>query len=84
VGDFDPEMTTRRARAERARHLPALTGVLAGLLLLVAVQVLLLMLGVEGWLGGRHGILGAAALGSGLCFAAVCWLLRTVSPPPPT
>jgi hypothetical protein len=78
VGDGDPALS--RARAERARGLPALTGVLVGLLVLVALQFLLLMVGVEGWLGGRGGILGAAAGASGLCFAASCWLLRAGRP----
>ena len=79
MGDGDPALSAeRRARSERERSLPALTGVLAGLLLLVALQVLLLMVGVESWMGGRGGILGAVAAASGACCAASWWLLRSL------
>jgi hypothetical protein len=76
VGDGDPALTARR-RAERRRGLPALTGVLAGLLLLVALQFLLLMVAVESWLGGKGSILGAVATASGVCLAGAAWLLKT-------
>ena len=78
MGDGDPALSAaRRARSERERSLAALTGVLAGLLLLVGLQVLLLMIGVESWMAGRGGILGAVAVASGLCCAAAWWLLRS-------
>lgn len=81
MGDGDPALSPgRRMRAGRERNLHALYGVMAALLILVALQFLLLMVGVESWMGGRPGILGAAAGASGICFAASCWLLRNAFP----
>jgi hypothetical protein len=77
VGDGDQTLTAR-VRASRRRGLPALTGVLAGLLLLVALQFLLLMVAIESWMGGKGSILAAVSVASGLCMAACVWLLKAV------
>jgi hypothetical protein len=50
--------------------------VMACLFLLILVQFLLLMVAVEAFLGARPTVLVPAALGSGLCFAGACWLVR--------
>jgi len=38
--------------------------------------VVLMTVAIEGFRAGNESLLPAAALGSGLCFAAACWLLR--------
>jgi hypothetical protein len=45
---------------------------------LIFVQLLLLTIALEGYLGGRGVMALPTALVSGLCFAAACWLIRYV------
>ena len=68
-------MTLRRARQERARGMTVVYAVMASIAVLLALQFLLLMIGVEGYMAGRRGVLLPSALGSAACFAAACWLI---------
>jgi hypothetical protein len=52
--------------------------VMACLVSLIFVQLLLLTVALEGYLGGRGAMALPTALVSGLCFAAACWLIRYV------
>lgn len=82
MGGRDPVVTrARRERAERARGMTAIYAVMIAISLLIGVQFLLLMVAVEGFLGGRGGVLVPAALGSGICFAGSCWLIGYVARP---
>jgi hypothetical protein len=82
VGGRDPEVTrVRRKQAERARGMTAIYAVMISISLLIAIQFLLLMVSVEGFMGGRGGVLVPAALGSGLCFAGSCWLIGYIARP---
>jgi hypothetical protein len=53
--------------------------VMVAILTLILVQFLLLMVALEDFLSGRLHVVRAAALGSGLCFAGACWLIRYVT-----
>lgn len=53
---------------------------MVAILTLILIQFLLLMVALEDWLSGRLQVVRAAALGSALCFAASCWLIRYVVP----
>ncbi len=82
MGGRDPEVTrARREQAERARGMTAIYGVMVSITLLVVIQFLLLMVAVEGFMGGRGMVLVPSAVGSGLCFAASCWLIRYIATP---
>jgi len=82
VGGRDPEVTrVRREQAERARGMTAIYAVMISISLLIAIQFLLLMVAVEGFMGGRGGVLVPAALGSGICFAGSCWLIGYIARP---
>jgi hypothetical protein len=59
----------------------AIYAVMVSIMLLIILQFLLLMVAVEGFLGGRRAILLPAAFGSGSCFVAACWLIRHVVRP---
>ena len=72
MGGRDPHLRRRG----RERGLSAVYAVLGALSILLGLQFLLLMVGMEGYLGGRRALLLPAALGSGICFAASCWLIR--------
>ncbi len=79
MGDGLPEIIpTRRIRADRSRRLTVIYAVMVAILTLILVQSLLLMVALEDYLSGRLNVVRAAALGSGLCFAASCWLIRYV------
>lgn len=65
-----------RERARRAQLATVLHAVMAALALLVALQWVLLSVAVDGFLGARRDVLGAATGASGLCFLAACWLFR--------
>lgn len=75
MGGRDPALS---ARARRARDLSAVYAVLGALAILIGLQFLLLMVGMEAFLGGRPALLLPSALGSALCFAAACWIIRYV------
>jgi len=80
VGDADPEVrSTRRARAERSREMAGIYSVMVSVMILIVVQFLFLMVALEDFLAGGRSALPGAAVGSGACFAASCWLIRYVS-----
>jgi hypothetical protein len=54
--------------------------VMVAILTLILVQFLLLMVALEDFLSGRLHVVRAAALGSALCFAGACWLIRYLTP----
>ena len=84
MGGRDPEVTrARREQAERARGMTAIYAVMASIILLIVIQSLLLMVAVEGFMAGRGAVLLPSALGSGLCFAASCWLIGYIARPRP-
>jgi hypothetical protein len=60
------------------RQMTAVTSVMAVLLLILLLQLFLLMVAVEGGPGGGAGAPWSAALGSGLCCGAACWLIRSL------
>lgn len=79
MGHGIPEVIdTRRRRAERSRSLTVIHAVMTAIIILILLQFLLLMVALEDFLAGRHRVLVAAAAGSGVCFAAACWLIRSV------
>ncbi len=76
MGGRDPGV-----RRGREGEMTVIYAVMGSILLLIVVQFLLLVVAVEGFLGGRPGLLAPAAAGSGLCFAGACWLVRYLSSP---
>lgn len=68
----------RQLRAERTQQMALIYTVMVCLVSLIAVQFLLLTVALEGYLGGRTGVVSPAALVSGLCFVAACWLIRYI------
>lgn len=82
MGGRDPEVIrARREQAERARGMTAIYGVMVSIALLVALQFLLLMVAVDGFMAGHATVLVPSAAGSGLCFAGSCWLIRYIAVP---
>ena len=69
----------RRVRAERSRGLTAVYAVMVSIMILILLQFLLLMVALEDFLSGNRIVLSGAAIGSGVCFAAACWLIRYIS-----
>ena len=65
-----------RPSARRTQELTLVSTVLVCLALVMAVQLILMTVAIEGLRAGNESLLPAAAFGSGLCFAAACWLLR--------
>lgn len=78
MGGRDPDLS---ARSRRERGLPAVYAVLGALAILIGLQFLLLMVGLEAFMGRRHALMIPAALGSALCFAAACGLVRYLPGP---
>jgi len=79
VGDRDPELSgPRRERLRREREMVRIHAVLAGVVFIILFQFLLLMVAVDGILGGGAGRVLPTALASGLSFAAACWLIGTL------
>ena len=72
-------INSRRVRAERSRSLTAVYAVMVAIMILILLQFLLLMVALEDFLSGSRSVLTGAAMGSGVCFAAACWLIRYVS-----
>jgi hypothetical protein len=70
---------SRRMRSERSQHMTAIYAVMVAILILILIQFLLLMIALEDYLSGQRTVLAGAALGSGLCFAASCRLIRYLS-----
>ena len=68
----------RQLRAERAQQMALIYTVMVCLVSLIAVQFLLLSVALEGYLGGRAGVVSPTALVSGLCCVAACWLIRYI------
>jgi hypothetical protein len=68
-------------RAERGQRLTLIYAVMTCLALLIAIQFVLLMVAVEGFLGHESELLWPTTLGSGACFAAACWLIRHIVVP---
>lgn len=75
MGGRNPDL---KSRARRARDLSAVYAVLGAVAILIGLQFLLLMVGIEAYLGGRPALLVPSALGSALSFAASCWIIRYV------
>ena len=67
-------------KAARAKSMTLIYTVMACLFALILIQFLLLMVGIDGYLGDNRSILLPAALGSGVCFAGGCMLIRKLSP----
>jgi hypothetical protein len=65
---------------QTTQEMTRLYAVLACLLLIIAVQVVLLLVGVEGFARSETPILIAATLASGLSFAGAARLVRFISP----
>ena len=81
MGDRDRAMTLERG-AERARRDGEMTiiyAVMACLLFLLIVQLLMLMVSIDAFVGGRTQVALAGALASGACCAGACWLIRFVT-----
>lgn len=74
-------MPARRRPAEGAQEMTRIHTVMICLMILIAIQFLLLMVAVDGFLGGRREILVPAAAASGLCFGGACWLIRYIVEP---
>ncbi len=82
MGGRDPEVSrARREQAERTRGMTAIYTVMVSIILLIVIQFLLLMVAVERFMGGRGEVLVPAALGSGVCFLASCWLIGYIARP---
>ena len=64
----------------REQEMTRLHTVLACLVLVVAFQVVLLLVGVESFARRELDILTAAAFGSGLALAGAGWLVRFILP----
>ena len=80
MGDGLPEMIpTRRVRAERSRSMTAIYAVMVAIMILILLQFLLLMVALEDFLSGNRAVLWGSAVGSSVCFAGACWLIRYVS-----
>lgn len=80
MGHGNGQMTSaRQEQAQRARELTAIYAVMCCLLFLLVIQFVLLMVGLEGFMAGHERVLLPAAAGSGICFAAACWLIRFVA-----
>lgn len=79
MGDRQSLLTPeRQRRAQRAQQMSLIYTVMVCLASLVCVQFLLLTVALEGYLGGPGGVALPTALASGLCCAAVCWLIRYI------
>lgn len=77
MGGRDDGLSPERAeRSRRMRELTRIHAVLGSLLLLIVLQFLLLMVGMEGWLAGKMSRVGPTAAVSALCFAGACLLVR--------
>ena len=80
MGDGIPEVIpTRRLRAARSRGMTAVYAVMVSIMILILFQFLLLMVALEDFVSGNRTVLAGAAIGSGSCFAAACWLIRYIS-----
>ncbi len=64
----------------KARELTRIHAVMTSLLIVVVAQLVLLLVGVEGFARGERAVLAAATWGSGLCFLGALWLLRYIAP----
>jgi len=71
-------------RRRRVQELTRIYTVMSCLLILLVAQVVLLLVGVEGFLRGEQQRLLAPALASGACFAAAARLMRSLAPAPPS
>jgi hypothetical protein len=78
MGDRQSLAQVRQLRAQRARSMSLIYTVMVCLVSLIFIQLLLLTVALEGYLGGRGTMALPTALASGLCFAAACWLIRYV------
>ena len=80
MGDGLPDVIpTGRVRARRSRSMTAIYAVMVAIMILILLQFLLLMVALEDFLSGKRILQAAATTGSGLCFAAACWLIRYIS-----
>ena len=65
-----------RRRAAQERQMTQIYGVMVCLILLIALQFLLFSAAVKAYFNGDEHILWPAAMASGFCFLAACWLVR--------
>ena len=80
MGHGFPEVAaSRRVRADRSRRMTVIYAVMVAIVILILLQFLLLMVGLEDFLSGHRSVLWGAAAGSGGCFVASCWLIRYVT-----
>jgi protein-S-isoprenylcysteine O-methyltransferase Ste14 len=80
VADWKPQViNTRRVRAERRQGMTVIYTVMVAIMILILLQFLMLMVALEDFLSGSRNILSGAAIGSGLCFAGACWLIRYIT-----
>jgi hypothetical protein len=70
---------SRRRRAERSQNMAVVYAIMVAVMILILLQFLLLMVALEDYLSGSRALLWGAAIGSGGCFAASCWLIRYIS-----
>jgi hypothetical protein len=76
VGHGDPELSGPRGeRQRREREMVRIHAVLAGVIVLILFQFLLLMVAVDGALGAGGSRIFPTAAASVLCFAGSCWLI---------
>lgn len=73
----------RQIRAQRLQQMSRIYTVMVCLASLLFVQFLLLTVALEGYLSGHGAVAFPAALASGLCCAAACWLMRYILVPEP-
>lgn len=66
----------RQARAQRVQQMARIYTVMVCLGCLLFLQFLLLTVALDGYLSGHGTVALPAALASGLCCLAACWLLR--------
>lgn len=71
--------TAKGLRTHRSQQIALVHAVMLCVLILVFVQFLLLTAALEGYLARRPVVLLPAGVASGVCFAATCWLVRTLA-----
>ena len=79
MGDrTEPLRLARRTQARRAQQMTLIYAVMVCLVILIFLQLLLLVVAVEGFQGAHRDVVIPATIASGLCFAGGCWLIRYV------
>lgn len=82
MGDGDRlRAASRQLTAAREKDLTRVYAVMACLVGLILLQFLLLMVAIEGYLGGEGAVILPSAAGSGVCFLGACVLIRGLARP---